>query len=95
MGLEDIPSVFADAVGINDATAQLILSVAVIFALLLPTMYLGRNSKNITMITILVFFLAEAITVGLGWLDARVMVATGVLMAMGVAMLGTKLVTGE
>lgn len=95
MSLEDIPSAFADAVGINETSAGIILSITVIFALLLPTLYLGRNSKGLPMISILVFFLAEAVVVGLGWLNAWVMVATVVLMAMGIALLGTKLVTGE
>lgn len=95
MSLEDIPSAFADAAGINETTAGIVLSIAVIFTLLLPTLYLGRNSKSLPMISILVFFLAEAVVVGLGWLNAWVMIATVVLMAMGVALLGTKLVTGE
>ena len=95
MTLEDIPSAFADAVGTNETTAGIIISVMVIFTLLLPTLYLGRDSKSLPMIAILVFFLAEAIVVGLGWLNAWVMFATVVLMAMGIALLGTKLVTGE
>jgi hypothetical protein len=34
LSLEDIPQTFADAVGINLATAQVILSITIIFALL-------------------------------------------------------------
>ena len=93
MGLEDIPSAFADTVGINEATAQVILSIAVIFALLLPTMYLAKG-KNAMTLYLMVFLLAEALLVGLGWMPFWILIATVCVMAISVAFLGSK-ITGE
>jgi len=94
LSLEDIPQVFADAVGINLTTAQVILSITIIFAILLPTMVLARG-KNATIIYIIMFFLAECLLVGLGWLSFWILIATIVLMAFGVAALGANSVVGE
>ena len=93
MSLEDIPSAFADAVGINEGTAQIILSIVVIFMMLLPTMLLARG-KNAVMIWLIVFLLAEGILVGLGWLPFWFLIATVAMMALAVAALGADVVTG-
>ena len=94
MSLEDIPSAFADAVGINEGTAQVILSIIVIFALLLPTMLLARG-KNATMIYLIVLLLAECLLVGLAWMPFWILIATVAMMALGIAILGSEAVTGE
>lgn len=94
MSLEDIPSAFADAVGINEGTAQMILSIVVIFSLLLPTMLLARG-KNATMIYLIILLLAECLLVGLGWMPFWILIATVAMMAVAVAMFGAKVVTGE
>jgi hypothetical protein len=94
MGLEDIPQAFADAVGINLATAQVILSIAIIFALLLPTMLLARG-KNATTIYLIMVFLAECLLVGLGWMPFWILIATVGMMAIAIASLGTGVVMGE
>lgn len=94
MSLEDIPSAFADFVGINEGTAQVILSVVVIFTLLLPTMLLARG-KNATMIYLIMTLLAECLLVGLGWMPFWILIATVAMMAVAIAMLGSNVVTGE
>lgn len=94
MSLEDIPSAFADAVGINEGTAQVILSIVVIFSLLLPTMVLARG-KNATMIYLIIILLAECLLVGLGWMPFWILIATVAMMAVAIAMFGAKVVTGE
>lgn len=94
MSLEDIPSAFADAVGINEGTAQMILSIVVIFSLLLPTMLLARG-RNATMIYLIILLLAECLLVGLGWMPFWILIATVAMMAVAVAMFGAKVVTGE
>ena len=93
-GLESIPVWFADAMDINLATAQTILSIVVLLAVLLPTMYLSRGSKSTT-IELVMLFLVECMLVGIGWLPFWILIATIAVMAMAVAFLGTKLVTGE
>ncbi len=93
MSLEDIPAVFADAVGINLLSAQVILSIVVIFALLLPTMILAKG-KNAMTIYLLVFVLTECLLVGLGWLNFWILIMTVVVIALGLAKLGTDLVVG-
>jgi len=94
VSLEDIPILFAEAVGINTTTAQVILSITVIFAILLPTMVLARG-KNANVIYIIMLFLAECLLVGLGWMPFWILIGTVVLMAFGVATLGTNAVIGE
>ncbi len=92
--LESIPVWFADAMGLNLATAQVLLSVVVILAVLLPTMYLSRGSKSTT-IELVMLFLSMALLVGIGWLPFWILIATIAVMAMAVSLLGTKLVTGD
>ena len=93
MSLEDIPSAFADTVGINEGTAQVILSIAVIFSLLLPTMLLARG-KNATMIYLIMLLLAECLLAGLGWMPFWILIATICMMAFGVAVVGSDGVLG-
>ena len=93
MSLEDIPSAFADAVGINEGTAQVIISIVVIFTLLLPAMLLARG-KNATMIYLIMLLMAECLLVGLGWMPFWILIATVCMMAMGVAVVGTDGVLG-
>ena len=90
--LEEIPGLLGTALGISEATAQILLSVIVIFALLLPTMYLARG-RAIT-IQLIVVFLAEVLLIGMGWLPYWVLIATIAVMAIAVALLGTRVVVG-
>ena len=94
MSLEDIPQAFADTVGINLGVAQVILTVAVIFTLILPTMLLAKG-KNTIALTLIMVFLGECLCVGLGWLNFWVLIGTGAMMAISIALLGTKVVIGE
>ena len=94
MSLEDIPAAFAEAVGINEATAKVILSITIIFALLLPTMLLARG-RNATTIYLVMILLAECLLVGLGWMPFWILIATVGMLAVAIAFLGTKVVTGE
>ena len=94
MSLEDIPSAMADFFGITETTAQVILSISVLFAILLPTMILAKG-KNATLIYLIMTLLAESLLVGLGWLPFWILIATVALMAFGVAVVGTDAVTGE
>ena len=94
MSLEDIPSTFADYFGINEATAQVLLSLVVVFTLLLPTMYLARG-KNAVTIWLIVALLAECLLVGLGWIPFWILIASICMMAMGVAFLGGTITGGD
>jgi len=94
MSLEDIPQSFADFFDINLLSAQVILSIAVIFALLLPTMILLKD-KNAPLIYLVMVLLGECLLVGLGWLSFWVLIATVAMMAMGVAFLGGGAITGD
>ena len=93
MGLEDIPVAFADFFGINETSAQVILSIMVIFTLLLPPMILTKGKS--TMIYLIMTFLAECLLVGLGWLPFWILIATVALMAFGVAVIGSEGVVGD
>ncbi len=93
-GLESIPTWFGDAMGITEAAAQSILSISVIFMVLLPILYLGRNRRGFV-IELITTFLVMGALVGIGWLPFWFLIATIALIAMGVSVLGTKAVTGE
>ena len=92
MSLEDVPTYFSDFLDISLEAGQAILSIVVILAVLLPTMYLSRNKSII--IEVIMLFLTEAFLVGIGWLPFWLIIATVALMALGVASVGTKAVTG-
>ena len=94
MSLEDIPQAFADTVGINLVAAQVILTVAVIFTLLLPVMLLSKG-KNTTTLSLIMLFFGEVLCVGLGWLSFWVLIGTVAMMAIAIAALGTGVVLGE
>lgn len=93
MSLEDIPTWFSDTMDISLEAAQVILSIVVILAVLLPTMYLARGTRAIT-IEIVLLFLTESLLVGIGWLPFWVLIATVAAMSIAVATLGTRIVTG-
>jgi len=91
-GIEDIPEWLANTWLIDEAVAQVILSIVVIFTILLPVMYL---SKGKTPALYMIFaFLAECLLVGLGWMPFWVLIATIAVMAIAVAMLGADTVLG-
>jgi len=93
LSLEDIPTAFADFFGINETTAQLILSIVVIFAILLPTMILAKG-KNAVTIWLIAVFLGECVVLGLGWLPFWIMIMTIAITALSIAWLGAK-IAGE
>lgn len=93
MSLEDIPQNFADYFGINLTTAELILSVTVIFMILLPTMYLARGRNAVT-IWLIVTFLGECIVLGLGWLPFWIMIMTIAVTVLAIAVVGSRAIGG-
>ena len=94
MSLESIPTWFSDTLVITLEAAQAILSIVVILAVLLPTLYLSRGSGSFTL-TLVMFFLTEAMLVGIGWLPFWLLIATVAVLALAVAIIGTGAVTGE
>lgn len=92
--LEDIPTWFSDTLNITLEAGQVILSVAVILTVLLPTMYLARGTRAIT-IEIVLLFLCECLLVGIGWLPFWILIATVAVLALAIASFGTKVVTGD
>lgn len=91
--LESIPTWFSDYMDISLEAAQVILSIFVIFAFLLPVMYLSRG-RNSNLPTILTFFLVESLLVGIGWLNVWVLITSVALASAGVAYLGRGAITG-
>lgn len=93
MSLESIPTYFSDFMDITLEAGQAILSIVVILAVLLPVMYLSRGNKS-TVIEIVMLILTESFLVGIGWLPFWLLIATVATMALAIASLGTKVVTG-
>ena len=71
----------------------MILSIVVIFAVLLPVMYLSKGKNSLVLIVML--FLTESLLVGIDWLPFWLLIATVGIMAIAIAFLGTRVVTGE
>jgi hypothetical protein len=92
MSLESIPTYFSDFFDISVEAAEILLSVMVIMAILLPVLYLSKGKSNLP--TILIFFLTESFLVGIGWLDAWIMIATICVSSLFVAKFGAEIVTG-
>ena len=93
MSLESIPTYFSDFMDITLESAQAILSIVVILAVLLPTLYLARGNKS-TIIEIVMLVLTESFLVGIGWLPFWLLIATVAVLGFGIAALGTKAITG-
>ena len=85
--LESIPTWFSDFFDITLESGQVILSGMIIFAVLLPIMYLNRDRKG-HVIEVLVLFLLEAVLVGIQWLSYWVLIGTIAMMALAIAFLG-------
>lgn len=92
--IEDIPQWFSDYFNISLEAGQVILSIIVILAVLLPTMYLSRGTKSV-LIEVSLFFLCEVALVGIGWLPFWVLIATLAVATMAIAFFGTGIVTGR
>lgn len=93
IALEDIPAAFADVTGITEASAQVILSIVVLMAFVLPVMYLSKGKKGTT-IEIVVMFLTLTMLVGIGWAPFWLLITAMLVMAVVVAMFGADALTG-
>lgn len=93
--LEDIPTLFSTAWGIDLVSAQLIISTFVILALVLPILVLRAGSKAPSFnIEIILGFIGMSLCVGLGWLPIWILIVSIVLVAIASALLGTEVVFG-
>lgn len=90
--IEDVPTWFADTWDIPLEAAQVILSVIVILAVLLPVLMLTKG-KGIVIPAVL-FILTEAILVGVSWLPSWLMIVTVVIIALLFARESSDIVTG-
>lgn len=93
MSLEDIPSYFATATGMNEATAQMILTVFIIVILLFPYLILTKGEPD-ALVSLIFVFLGLTISLGFGWAPFWVMIMIIALTASGIAFLGARVVTG-
>lgn len=93
MDITNIPSYFADLTGMNETTAQLLLSIFIIFLLLLPYVILTKGEPN-PIVSLMLVFIGLSIALGLGWAPFWIMIMMIVILAAGIAWLGTRGVTG-
>jgi len=93
MDITDIPSYFSGITGMNETTAQLILSVFLIFLILLPYVIITKGEPN-PIVSIMLVFIALSIALGLGWAPFWIMIMMIVIFASGMAYLGSKVMTG-
>ena len=91
---ESVPTWFSDYLGITLGAAQIILSIVVILAVVLPVMFLSRGSKSMT-IEIVSLFLAMCFLVGIGWLPFWILITTVAVLALEVSSFGTKVIVGD
>jgi hypothetical protein len=93
MQLESLPTWLSDYWGISLEAAQVILSITVLIAILLPVMFFAKG-VHAAAIELIFLFLVETLLVGIGWLPSWVMIATIAVMAVAIALLGTRVVSG-
>ena len=91
--MTDIPDYFATLTGINETTAQLILSLVIICICLFPYLILAHKNPS-PLISLIMVFIGESISLGLGWSPFWVMIMFMVLTGGSIAVLGAKSVTG-
>lgn len=94
MSLENIPDAFADAVGINLTTAQIILTLVLVAIIVFPVIYLARNVGNATTIILIFTFLSECLAIGLGWLPFWILIMTIAIVVLAISLPMSKLATG-
>lgn len=92
MSLESIPTYFSDFMDISLEAAQVILSIVVILAVLLPVLFLTKGKGII--IPAVMFVLTEAFLVGIGWLPSWLMIVTVVVIALVFARTTSVFVSG-
>jgi len=93
MSITDIPAYFSEITGMNETTAQLLLSIFIVFLLLFPYIILTKGQPN-PIVSLMLVFIGLSIALGLGWAPFWIMIMMIVVLVAGVAMLGTKGVTG-
>ena len=93
MSITDIPAYFSEITGMNETTAQLLLSIFIVFLLLLPYIVLTKGEPN-PIVSLMLVFIGLSIALGLGWAPFWIMIMMIVILAAGVAYLGTRGVTG-
>lgn len=94
MQLESIPAELGTYLDISTGAAQLILSLCVILAIMIPTMILSRGSKSLIVESVM-FFISEALLVAIGWLDSWVLIVTVMIIVLLWANLAGKLAGSE
>lgn len=92
LSLEDIPSQFAGYFDITEASAQVILSIAIMFMILLPALYLSKADRTVSFIAI---FFSLALCVGIGWLPFWMLIIVVTIIALGLARMGSNFVGGD
>lgn len=90
--LESIPTWLSDYLDISLEAAQVILSVIVILAVLLPILLLTRGRGLV--IPLAMFFIVEVLLVGIGWLSSWIVIATVCIVALLWAKESSSFVTG-
>ena len=91
--IEEIPALLVDVWGIDLVVAQIILSTAIFFAVVLPIIIIRKDRSSFNIEVIGAFF-ALAICVGLGWLHVWVMIMAVVMTAIGAAAFGRDKILG-
>lgn len=94
LSFEDIPQTFADSIGVNLTTGQVMLSFVVIFFVLLPVLILKKGKGGIT-IELIILFLTECFLVGIGWMPLWVLIATIMILVIGLASFSSDVITGR
>ena len=94
ISVEDIPAELATYLDITTGAAQMLLSITVILAVLLPTLYLARGTRGLT-VELVMLFLTECLLVALTWLPFWVLIATVAVLALSISAFGTNAITGS
>lgn len=90
---EEIPSQFADFLGITLEAGQVFLSTVILLAILLPILYLTKGEHHA--LILFFFFLGVTFLVGIGWMPFWTLIALITLMAFAWATVSSNAILGE
>lgn len=91
--MTEVPSYFAGMTGLNEVTAQIILSLVLICLIYFPYLIASKGKPDTT-ISFIMIFIGLSIAIGLGWAPSWLLIMILLIVALGWAYLGASKTTG-
>lgn len=93
MSLEDVPEYLSDFLGMNEGTAQVLIGIIVMFTFVIPVMIVAKGKHQMPIL--ITMFLALGFLTGIGWFPFWFLIAAVVMLVVGLANGGSKMIFGK